>query len=78
MPETLVRHDEESPLESALALARWGCPVFPLKPGGKVPATGRGFKDGFPEPSRDPRVVDQESPLRSGSGHRPRAGRARR
>jgi hypothetical protein len=51
--ETLPDHDEESALKSALALARWGCPVFPLRPGTKVPATARGFKDA----SRNPAVI---------------------
>lgn len=32
-------------LEAALRYASWGWPVFPLKPGGKAPATRNGFKD---------------------------------
>jgi hypothetical protein len=31
--------------EAALAYAAWGWAVFPLKPGGKIPATLHGFKD---------------------------------
>jgi hypothetical protein len=51
--DTLPEHDEGAPMEGALALARWGLPVFPLKPGSKVPATARGFKDA----SRNPVVI---------------------
>jgi len=51
--ERLPAHNEQSTLETALALARWGLPVFPLRPRSKTPATGRGFKDA----SRNPAVI---------------------
>jgi uncharacterized protein (DUF927 family) len=38
-------------LAHALAYARMGWPVFPLKPGSKVPATGHGFKDATTDPT---------------------------
>jgi putative DNA primase/helicase len=51
--EILPEHNELSVLESALALAKWGLPVFPLRPRSKLPATSRGFKDA----SRNPAVI---------------------
>jgi hypothetical protein len=38
--------------ESALIYAEWGWPVFPLKPGTKVPATKNGFKDATTDSDR--------------------------
>lgn len=42
-------------LAHALAYAAAGWPTFPLRPGGKVPATRRGFHDA----STDPDVIEQ-------------------
>ena len=41
-PERLVDH--------ALACAQRGWPVFPCQPGGKEPATRRGFRDATTDP----------------------------
>jgi hypothetical protein len=53
MSGTLPTHNEQSGRETALALAKAGFPVFPLRPRSKTPATGRGFKDA----SRNPAVI---------------------
>jgi hypothetical protein len=37
-------------LDAALTYAAWGWPVFPLKPGEKVPATRHGFKEATVDP----------------------------
>ncbi len=39
-------------IESALAYATWGWPVFPLKPGAKVPVTEHGFLDATTDPEQ--------------------------
>jgi len=39
-------------LRAALAYARMGWPVFPCRPGEKVPATGHGFLDASTDPDR--------------------------
>ncbi len=39
-------------LDHALAYSRAGWPTFPLKPGGKVPATAHGCKDATTDPDR--------------------------
>lgn len=39
-------------LDAALVFVDWGWPVFPLKPGEKVPATRNGFKDATADPDR--------------------------
>lgn len=39
-------------LAAALRYAEWGWPVFPLKPGGKQPATRNGFKDATADADR--------------------------
>ncbi|ATL69870.1 bifunctional DNA primase/polymerase [Nocardia terpenica] len=38
--------------DAALVYASWGWPVFPLRPGGKVPATRHGFKDATTDTAR--------------------------
>ena len=44
---------------AALAYASWGWPVFPLKPGQKVPATKNGFKDATTDKDRLARWWDR-------------------
>lgn len=41
--------------EAARTYAAWGWPVFPLRPGEKIPLTANGFHDA----TRDPRQIDQ-------------------
>lgn len=43
----MEQHDNRPPrlLDAALTYARWGWPVFPLKPESKQPATRNGFKN---------------------------------
>ncbi len=41
--------------ETAMALARFGWPVFPCQPGGKTPCTDHGWQDA----SADPKIVAQ-------------------
>ena len=44
--------DPEKAVESALAYARRGWPVFPCLPGGKAPATRHGFRDATTDPAQ--------------------------
>lgn len=50
-------------LEAALALARQGVPVFPCVPGGKAPATARGFHDATTDETTIRRWFEQEPAL---------------
>ena len=43
---------ERSPLETALAYAATGWPVFPCRPGSKEPATRNGFHDATTDPGQ--------------------------
>lgn len=38
-------------LDAALTYASWGWPVFPLRPGSKLPLTAHGFKDATTDPA---------------------------
>lgn len=45
------RHDQATVLGEALAFAAAGVPVFPIRPRGKQPLTGHGFKDATTDPA---------------------------
>lgn len=49
---TTTHRTTATPQAFALAYARMGWPVLPLRPGSKVPATARGFKDATTDPER--------------------------
>lgn len=55
-PETPTMTTAAANLAEVRAMAYWlaahGCPVFPLRVGGKTPATGRGFKDATCDPDQ--------------------------
>jgi hypothetical protein len=52
LEKALAQLDAAAPrlLDAALIYAGWGWPVFPLKPGEKVPATRHGFKEATVDP----------------------------
>ena len=52
--------DPEMAVESALAYASRGWPVFPCRPGGKAPATRHGFRDATTDPEQIRRLWERQ------------------
>ena len=52
--------EPEKAVESALAYASRGWPVFPCQPGGKAPATRHGFRDATTDPEQIRRLWERQ------------------